>query len=286
MIFFSKFFNSNLKEIVTPLFGTNYWIGFLISFFLISSLFIFRGFYAKVSKHNGFRYVLGTFQFLIYVLYYLFHQLSHDITWKDYLPFQLCSFLNLTSAFLLIFPREKLFSITFPLIGPVVLAFFLPDVSKRVYGLDSFFFYQYYLNHTIIFFSYFYLYFYGHIEYDKFLVKQTCIFLTIFSLFIFTFNVIFITNYLFIGEAGFSFSDKYWFLSTSNWYPVFRFLFMWIVGLFFILLFNFLISKYAPPFYFESGKKINEYYQKKLSFFSKIRNKIKSIKKEETNLWS
>lgn len=275
----AKFFDGNLKDIVSPLFGTNYWIGFSLAFLAISTLFIFKRFYAKVSKHNGFRYALGGFQFLIYIMYFLFHQLSGDITWKDYMPFQLSSLLNLTSAFLLIFPSEKLFSLTFPLIGPVILAFFMPDSSKRVYGLDNFFFYQYYLNHLIIFFGYFYLYFYGHVRYDKLLLKHTCGFITIFALIVFVFNITFGTNYLFIGEAGFSFSNKYWLLSTGNWNPIFRFLFMWSIGLAFVLLFNFLINKYAPPFYFENGAKINKYYHNKISLFSKIKNKLKRNKK-------
>lgn len=274
MIEVMTFFDGNLKEIVSPLFGTNYWIGFSFCLFALASLFIFKGFYAKVSRFNGFRYFLGSFQFLIYILYFLFHQLSGTITWKDYMPFQLCSVLNLTSALLLIYPSEKLFSLTFPLIGPVSLAFVLPDASKRVFGLDNFFYYQYYLNHLIIFFGYFYLYFYGHVRYNNKYLKSSCYFITSFSLVVFLFNIVFGTNYLFIGDAGFSFSNKYWILNTGNWNPVFRFLFMWAIGLAFVLFFNFLITKYGQPFYFDSGTKVNQYYHKKDSLFSKIKKKL------------
>ncbi|MGL5268788.1 MAG: hypothetical protein ACRC8P_03380 [Spiroplasma sp.] len=277
------FFNGNLKEIVSPLFGINYWIGFSFCFLVITSLFLFRKFYAKVSKFDGFRYSLGSFQFLIYILYFTFHQLSGTITWKDYMPFQLCSVLNLTSAFLLIYPSEKLFSLTFLLVGPIILAFFLPDASKRVYGLNNFFFYQYYLNHLIIFFGYFYLYLYNHVKYDNLILNQSCIFITTFALCVFPFNTIFGTNYLFIGYDGFSFSAKYWILNTGNWNPILRFLFVWFMGLGFVLLFNFLVTKYVPPFYFDCGTKVNPYYHNKLSLFSKIKKKFKKNLKTSSN---
>lgn len=269
---FAKFTDSNLKEVVSPLFGTNYWIGLSVSIALIASLFIFKNFYAHVSKYNLFRYSLGSLQLIAYCLDIYFKSMNNGFIWTEHMPFHLSSLLDLSIAFLLLYPNEKFFSLTFPLVGPVVLAFLLPD--KRVYGLDNFFYYQYYLNHLIIFFGFFYLYTYGHVKFQQGYLKQSCFFMTSFAIFVFVFNVIFRTNYLFIGSLGFSFSEVYWFLSTGNWNPVFRFLFMWSVGVMFIVLFNALIIKYFPPYYFNHGQEVNEYYHNKVTLFSKIRNKV------------
>ncbi|MBE4704359.1 YwaF family protein [Spiroplasma platyhelix] len=277
MNLFSGFTDSDLKEVVSPLFGVNYWIGLSISVCLIASLFIFKGFYAQVSRYNVFRYSLGSLQLILYFLYFYFHEMNGDINWKDYMPFHLCSLLDLVSIFLLICPSDKLFSLTFPLVGPVVLPFLFPD--KHVYGPDNFFYYHYYLNHLIIFFGFFYLYTYGHVKFNSLYLRQICTFMTGFALFVFVFNITFGTNYLFIGSAGFTFTDKYWLLSTGHWNPVFRFIFMWSVGMMFILIFNFLIKKYFPPFYFNSGSEVNKYYDNKLSLFSKIKNRLKKTNK-------
>lgn len=281
---FLSFFKSNLEEIVSPLFGINYSIGFFLSFFIILSLFIFRNFYAKVSKCNIFRYFLGTIQLILYILYFVLHHLSGDILWKDYMPFQLCSLLDLTSAFLLFFPFEKFFSMTFPLIGPVALAFLLPDVTKRVYGFSNFFFYQYYLNHIIIFFGYFYLYLYGHTKFNTGFLKHTCVSMTFFALLIFVFNISVGTNFLFIGSAGFIFSNKYWFLSTGNWNPVLRFLFIWIVGLSFVLLFKYLIANFLPPFYLNKGSEKNSFYENKKNMKNNNKKTFQKNKKQVLKL--
>lgn len=265
-----SFFNSVGKDIVSPLFSTNYWIGFAVSIAVISTLFIFKSFYAKVSKYNSFRYTLGVTQLLLYVTYFLFHQLSGDITWKDYMPFQLCSVLDLASGILLIFPSEKLFSMTFPLVAPVVIVFLLPDATKWVYGLNNFFYYQYYFHHIIILFGYFYLYLYGHIKYNKMLLKETITGLVFFGIFVYLFNTSFDTNYLFIGDIGYHAAFGNYLFNTGAWLPIFRFGFMFGVGLFFLIPLHFSLVKWFKPYYLNKGSEVNPYYKNKKNFIKKI----------------
>ncbi|MDQ7983138.1 MAG: YwaF family protein [Spiroplasma sp.] len=269
----NRFFNPNLKEIVSPLFGTNHLIALILSISIFASLFIFKRFYARLSRFNAFRYTLGSIQILIYILYYTVLQIYSMISWKDYMPFHLSSVLDLTSAFLLFFASEKLFSWTFPLIGPVILSFLLPDVSKRVYGPDNFYYYQYYLNHLIIFFGYFYLYLYGHIEYNKKLLFQGVSTFTLFALFVFIFNLTFGTNFLFLGNLGFSAGFGSFIFNTGLWPTILRFLFMWIIGLIFVFSFHFSIIRFLPPFYFAAGTIINQYYQNKITLLKKLKLK-------------
>lgn len=275
------FFDGNPDQIINPLFGMYYWIGLTISFFLIISLFIFKRFYPNLSKSYLFKCSLGIFQLLLYIGFYLVHGLNGDnYHWVDYFPFQLCSVLNLTSAALLMIPNKSLFNITFPLIGPVILAFLLPDKTKWVFGPQHFLYWDYYFIHIIILFSYLLLYLYGHIEYDKIYIKKSILYLTLFGSGVFIFNTSFGTNYLFIGSAGYTASFGKKILDTSVWLPILRFTFMSVIGISLLVLTYILIIKTLVPFYLEKGTKINPVYENRKKLFAKVSSKLKVRRKK------
>ncbi|WP_342274243.1 hypothetical protein [Spiroplasma endosymbiont of Phycita roborella] len=272
---FLGFFDGNPQAVINPLFGMYYWIGLSISLFLIISLFIFKRFYANLSKCYSFKYSLGIFQILLYISFYIVHGLNGDnYQWYDYFPFQLCSVLNITSGILLIIPNKSLFNITFPLIGLVILAFLLPDKTKWVFGPQYFLYWNYYFIHIIILFSYLLLYLYGHIEYDKIYIKKSILYLTLFGGGVFIFNTSFGTNYLFIGNAGYKASFGKKVLDTSVWLPILRFTFMSVVGISLLVLTYIFIIKTLSPFYLEKGTKINRIYKDKKSLITKFYKKL------------
>ncbi|WP_342218234.1 hypothetical protein [Spiroplasma endosymbiont of Amphimallon solstitiale] len=272
---FLGFFDGNPQAVINPLFGMYYWIGLSISLFLIISLFIFKRFYANLSKCYSFKCSLGIFQILLNISFYIVHGLNGDnYQWYDYFPFQLCSVLNITSGILLIIPNKSLFNITFPLIGPVILAFLLPDKTKWVFGPQHFLYWNYYFIHIIILFSYLLLYLYGHIEYDKIYIKKSILYLTLFGSGVFIFNTSFGTNYLFIGNAGYTASFGKKILDTSLWLPILRFTFMSVVGISLLVLTYIFIIKTLSPFYLEKGTKINPIYKDKKSLITKFYKKL------------
>lgn len=279
------FFDSNPQAIINPLFGMYYWIGFTISFFLIASLFIFKKFYANLSKSVIFKSSLGSFQLLLYIGFFIVHGLTDsNFYWYDYFPFQLCSVLNLTSAILLIIPIKSVFNSTFPLIGPVILAFLLPDSTKWVFGPQHFLYWDYYFIHIIIIFSYLLLYLYGHIEYDKTYIKKSILYMTLFGGGVFIFNTSFGTNYLFIGSVGYKASFGKNVLDTSVWLPILRFIFMFAVGISLLLLTYIFIIKNLLPFYLEKATKVNPLYEHKKTLITKFYNKIKVKEKTQSNI--
>lgn len=270
------FFDGNPQAIINPLFGMYYWIGLTISFFLISSLFIFKSFYVNLSKNYIFKCGLGIFQLLLYIGFYLVHGFyDNNYYWYDYFPFQLCSVLNITSGILLILPIKNVFNITFPLIGPVILAFLLPDSTKWVFGPQHFLYWNYYIIHIIIIFSYLLLYLYGHIEYDKIYIKKSILYITLFGGGVFIFNTSFGTNYLFIGSVGYTASFGKEILNTATWSPILRFTFMFVIGISLVFLTYIFIIKILFPFYLEKGTKINPIYENKKTLITKFCNKIK-----------
>lgn len=250
-----NFFNANQNVIVTPWFSLNYWIGLILPLLLIISLFIFKKFYAKLVKKDLFRYFLGLLQLLLFIGYYVFHFLTPNFDLIQFLPFQLCSVLDLTSAFILLFPSEKLFTITLPLVGPVLLIFLVPPVSQSYYGLNNFFFYQYYLHHTIILFTYGFYYLYGKLEYNHNYLKQSVYSIAIFGIFVFLFNTFFNTDFLYIGPEGYNAKVGNIDFDTAKFAPIFRFAFMFCVALFFILSFHFLVTKFLRPYYLKNGER-------------------------------
>lgn len=273
----NDFFAGNPQALINPLFGAYYWFGFIISFLFISSLFIFKKFYAKLGKYNSFKYSLGIFQLLLFLGFYLVHGLNDpEFRWYDFFPFQLCSVLNFSSGILLLVPIKGLFNTTFPLVGPVILAFLVPDSSKWVFGPQHFLYWNFYLIHTIIIFSYLYLYLYGHIAYDKTYLNKSILYLTLFGGAVFIFNVSFGSNYLFIGEKGYEASIGGQTLNTGNWIAIYRFIFMYIVGVSLLYLTYLFITKKLCPFYLAQGSKINPEYQNKNHWFKKIVISIKT----------
>ncbi|WP_425381063.1 hypothetical protein [Spiroplasma endosymbiont of Polydrusus pterygomalis] len=275
------FFDGNPQTVINPLFGMYYWIGLTISFILIISLFIFKKFYVNLSKSYLFKWNLGIFQLFLYISFYVVHGLSGDnYYWYDYFPFQLCSVLNLTSSILLMIPNKSLFNMTFPLIGPVILAFLLPDKAKWVFGPQHFLYWNYYLIHIIIMFSYLLLYLYGHIEYEKIYIKKSILYLTLFGAGVFIFNTSFGTNYLFIGSAGYTAGFGKKVLDTSVWLPIFRFIFMSTVGISLLGLTYIFIIKTFVPFYIEKGTKINPIYENKKTLITKFSSKFKFWRKK------
>lgn len=272
------FFDSNLHDIINPLFGMYYWIGLVLSISFIGSLFICRIFYAKLSKYNSFKCSLGIFQIVLFIGFYIVHGLSGNYNWYDYFPFELCSVLNITSGLLLIFPIKGLFNVTFPLIGPVLLAFLLPDSSKWVFGPQHFLYWDFYIIHTVIIFSYLYLYLYGHVQYDKIYIKKSILYITMFGSWVFIFNSSFGTNYLFIGKQGYIASIGKYILDTSAWLPIMRFAFMFVVGISLLSLTYMFIIKLLFPFYLDKGTEVNPIYENKKNLIHKIYILIKSRK--------
>lgn len=273
------FFDGNPHDIINPLFGMYYWLGLVSSLFLIGSLFVFKRFYANLSKHYSFKCSLGIFQLVLYVGFYIVHGFNgNNYSWYDYFPFQLCSVLNITSGLLLIIPFQGMFNITFPLIGPVILAFLFPDSSKWVFGPQHFLYWNYYIIHTIIIFSYLYLYLYGHVQYDKTYIKKSILYITMFGTSVFIFNTSFGTNYLFIGNQGYTASIGKGTIDTSVWLPIIRFAFMFVVGISLLCLTYIFIIKSLLPFYLDKGTEVNPVYENKKNIIQKIHNFIKSKK--------
>jgi len=272
-----SFFDGNPTEIISPLFGLYYWIGFCISFLLIGSLFVFKKFYAKLSQHNNFKYILGIFQIFLFFSFYIIHGLSGGYSWSDYFPFQLCSVLNITSGVLLILPLEGLFNVTFPIIGPVILAFLLPDKTKWVFGPQHFLYYDYYFIHIIIIFSYLYLYLYGHIKFNTAFLKKSILAMTLFGCGVFIFNVSFDKNYLFIGEEGYQANIGGIPFNTGDWVPIARFAFMFVVGVCLLSLTYFMIIKTLFPYFLEKGTEVNPQYENKKKLFTKIWISFKNV---------
>lgn len=279
----SDFFNptGNPKYVITEV-GTSwqYWVPLIICLLILSTLFIFKNFYLKLAKNKIFLMSLGIFQIFLYILYYFLHFLylyyfkeKGDPAgktlrgWPWLFPLHLSSITQILSGILLIRPNSYIFSITAPWVVIMVsVSFFLPAVTY--YGPQHLSYWLFYIIHLIIVFTYWFLYIYGLVKYNRAYLLWSFISLIIFSLIALLFNgfslLIYknqneLTNFLFIGYKGYRLSST---ITTANIFGTDK---LWPLGYFFILIFGIIflslghlfLSKIQP--YYEWKSKTNKF---------------------------
>lgn len=278
-----------------------YWLGVLISLFSIGALFVFKKTYAKLFVHRWLMTSLGIFQILLYFVYYLLHFIylygfglsgSNLRGWTWILPLHLSSITQILSGIMLIKPNSKIFSVTAPWAVIMVFASILIPADKA-YGPQHFSYWSYYVLHIIIIFTYWYLYMYGFVKYERNYLGWSFIGLILFSLTALSWNALSIsiarisqevTNLLFIGRDGYPLSStlttgNIWDRSNRLWplgyIPIAGF------GLIFVSLGHLLISK-IQPYYEQKNGQIALLKRHKQSWDFKA---FKDMWKHLGNLW-
>lgn len=115
----------------------------------------------------------------------------------------LCSLYQLLSGFILIFPSRKFFEVVAPSAIVLPILAIITPVNGYL-SLDNFFYYDYFILHTLIIFAYLYVYKYGLVEkpYSGLLFKWQLLWLTLFSIIAVIWDWIFKTNQLFVGPSS------------------------------------------------------------------------------------
>lgn len=247
-----------------------YWMIVLISVFSLSLLFIFKRAYLYTLKLSFFRIALGYFQIFLYIFYYFLHFLylygfkDQNLElrgWPWILPFHLSSITQIFSGILLIKPNNKLFSISAPwVVFMVTASIFIPATKSA--GPEHFAFWSYYILHIIILFTYWSLYMYGLVKYERRMFGWSFISLTIFSLVALSINAISlkiakspheITNFLFIGREGYPLwgditTSNIW--NHENLWPL-GFFFLYAFGISLLFISHLMLVK-VKPFYYKN----------------------------------
>ncbi|UZQ30065.1 MAG: YwaF family protein [Spiroplasma phoeniceum] len=195
-------------------------VGISIFVLIIGSLFVCRKYYAKTVNWQWFRISIGIYQIITYFLTYaiwvtyLAVVLKTQWIWgpvgpsqirglSEVIPLHLCSLHQLLSGFVLFFPSRKFFEIVAPsaIVLPI-LAIITP--VNGYWSLNNFFYYNYFILHTLIIFAYLYVYKYGLVgkPYSGLLFKWQLLWLTLFSIIAVIWDWIFKTNQLFVGPSS------------------------------------------------------------------------------------
>ncbi|ATZ17188.1 hypothetical protein ELUMI_v1c04640 [Williamsoniiplasma luminosum] len=131
-----------------------YIVGVIASILIISTLFIFRKFWAKTAKTYWVRIILAGWMLGNQIFITIFQ----NITWD----WELCHILAWSSIVLMLIPTKIQIDLFMPLvmIGPVLaIAGGIVGTAKD-YGFDHYRYYNYYFGHLGILFSYLYIYLY------------------------------------------------------------------------------------------------------------------------------
>ncbi len=261
-----------------------YWLGVLLSLFAIASLFIFKKTYVKFSRRRYLMVSLGIFQLLLYFLYYALHfiylyglgEKDNNLRgWTWIVPLHLSSITQIISAILLIKPNSKLFSITAPWTVIMVFASILIPANKS-FGPQHFSYWSYYILHIIIIFTYWYLYMYGFVQYQRQYLLSSFVIFLLFALLALGWNGLSlaiaripeeVTNLLFIGPDGYPLwgkitSANIWTSGKNNVLWPLGYFPMAILGIIFIALSHMLISRIQPFYQQKKGKLIRLKRQK------------------------
>ncbi|AGM25448.1 TMEM164 family acyltransferase [Spiroplasma chrysopicola] len=195
-------------------------VGIAIFVLIVGSLFVFKKYYAKTANWKWFRISIGIYQiatyFICYAIWatYLAVVLKENWFWgpsgmsrvrplSEIMPLHLCSIHQLLSGFLLIFPSKRFFEICAPsaLILPVLA---IVNPVNAYWSLDNVFYYNYFILHTIIIFSYIYVYKYSLVgrSYTGLLLKWQFLWLFLFSIVAVIWDGIFSANMLYVGPNG------------------------------------------------------------------------------------
>lgn len=264
-----------------------YWLAVFISVFSIGLLFVCKKSYARMANKRYLMVGLGIIQLFLFFIYYILHfiylygfklQSENLRGWTWILPLHLSSITQLLSAYLLIKPNTKLFSITAPWVVILVFASIIIPADKS-YGPQHFSYWSYYALHIIIIFTYWYLYMYGFVKYERKYLLWSFLSLLIFSLIALTWNGISIsiaripqeiTNMLFIGLKGYPLWGS---ISTSTIWTGGKNTNLWflgyfpiaIFGLFFVGLGHLVISR-VQPYYMLENKQLLALARQKQKF--------------------
>ncbi|AKM52784.1 TMEM164 family acyltransferase [Spiroplasma mirum] len=245
-------------------------IGVAIFLLLIGSLFIFKRYYQKTVNFKWFRISIGVYQIASYFAYYIMMAIylatvlhtnwlsgpmdpSQVRSLSEMMPLHLCSIHQILSGLILIFPSARFFKICAPsaLILPI-LAIITP--VNGYWTPDNFFFYNYFILHSLIIFAYIYVYKYGLVEhrYSGLMLRWELLWLTMFLFVAVIWDGVFQTNMLYVGPNGSEewnkggFNVGLWntnylggkYLWPFSWIPMF-FLGLSIISLTHIMLFYF-----------------------------------------------
>ena len=204
---------------------------------VIASLFVFRNFYKGINKHRSILITIGSVHLSMFVIYYIINitffylVLPNYVNWnhfnlladsinklrpkghpgagnlpmsvpQDIVPFHISSAGEIFSSLLLITCNKKIFDYTFPTLGFIpIIAIIAP--SKPYYDLNNYFYWEFFINHTLIIWSYWWFYLYGIKKFNIHSLRWNYISATSLSIVAFGYDYAFNTNLLFVGRGGY-----------------------------------------------------------------------------------
>ncbi len=231
-------------------FGSEQIVGMVFCFSMLLSLFVFRKWYQFLVNHKWITISVGIAYLGLYVAYYaicvtyFYTEVPNVVAnWQGYnifknnitdlrpkvsypsdfayapfpppqniMPLHWSSAAELCAAMLLITRSKRLFNYTFPLIALLPLAAILsPD--KVFYGFNNYFYYDFYLNHTLMILVYWWFYLYGIKQYNPYNIRFSFICGIGLAIAAVLYDWIFNTNLLYVGKQGYNFTTN---ISTSN----------------------------------------------------------------------
>lgn len=260
-------------------------LGILFFVLLFASIFIFKPWYRFLMRHRAITTTIGFSYLMMYVVYFViqityfyttfpnyvqnfshfnlftsnlhnlrpkygpsdFHGAPPIVLIQDIMPLHVSSAGEICAATLLITRNKKLFNTTFPLFGFLpILAVFAP--AKVYWGMNDYFYYDYYFVHSWMITVYWIFYLYGIQKYNFNFFRFTMIFGSCLILTAFSYDWIFNTDLLYVGANGYQFapnlnSNDLFGLGPSRWMAL---VLTWLFGLLLVWLGYILIGCFKP----------------------------------------
>lgn len=142
-----------------------YLVGTVPSVILISSLFIFKSFWAKTIKTYWVRGIGIVWTLVSIIYFYITNVNTKDFnsTMNTLFYWELCNIVSWASLILMVIPSRLNLQLILPLalVGPT-MAIFIPTELSLSLHFDNFRYWEFYFSHLSGLFTYLYMYLYGY----------------------------------------------------------------------------------------------------------------------------
>lgn len=173
-----------------------YLFSLIASIILISSLFIFKSFWAKTIKTYWIRGMVIIWTIISIIYFYIISIDTTDFnsTINTVFYWELCNVVSWGSLILMLIPSKINVQMFLPLslIGPV-LTILVPTSGSKELRFNDFAYWQFYFSHLSSLFSYLYIYLYGYTntKLDWQLIRRSALFAFVLLTFVEVWNLLF-----------------------------------------------------------------------------------------------
>jgi len=194
----TNFFSYEASENVFKLFGLTHIVSIVLVFVFIFVLVVFRDKIRNSPKEKVIRYIFAITCILIEMSLYPWYLLNGETRLSMVLPLDLCGFIIYVGAIAMLTKKYSLFEVGwFWSFGTWLAIFFNP----HPYSIDRFRFYQYMINHALMFGMYVYMFAVLKFRPTINSFKKSILVLVVISPFMYVFNTIIDGNFFLLNNS-------------------------------------------------------------------------------------